>query len=161
MAAVLDMKALMRDKRAQGIAAMGLVILVSLYDLRHDVHDAGRAVAQLRTDERLRPPALHFRLRQPYFTEDPTLAVERGQRRPVAASRPCSRSDRWRCSAAGGTCRRIPPIMAAGAAKARLEPVITQHAQHILGNALGRLADKADAAGFQIGQAASRVGRWK
>jgi hypothetical protein len=65
------------------IAAMGLAILVSLFQLRHDVYGAGKNIAHLRTDQTLRPPALDVRLPQPYFTEDPTVAVERGER-PVA-----------------------------------------------------------------------------
>src|SRR5258708_31108625 len=55
--------------------------------------------------------------------------------------------------AAGGARRRI----AAPGPKARLEPVIAQNPQHILGDAGGGIADKADPAGPQIREAPDRI----
>jgi len=65
------------------IAALGLGTAVSLWNLRHDVREAATTVVHLETPERLKTPALDLRLTEPYFTEDPTIAVQRGQR-PVA-----------------------------------------------------------------------------
>src|SRR5271169_4692511 len=55
--------------------------------------------------------------------------------------------------AAGGARRFI----ASAATKARLETVIAQQPQHVFGDPGGGIADKADMASLQIGDAADRV----
>ena len=54
---------------------------------------------------------------------------------------------------AGGARRRIT----APGPKARLEPVIAQNPQHILGDAGGGITNKADPAGPQIREAPDRI----
>src|SRR5690349_18765528 len=55
--------------------------------------------------------------------------------------------------AAGGTGLRI----AAPGPESRLEAVVPQKTQHVLGDAGGGIADEADPARLQIGQAANRI----
>ena len=57
--------------------------VISMADVRHDVREAATTIAHLESPLLLRAPALSNQLAEPYFSEDPSLAVERGQR-PVA-----------------------------------------------------------------------------
>src|SRR6516165_2211245 len=54
---------------------------------------------------------------------------------------------------AGGTCPRI----ATPGTEARLEAVVAQEPQHVLGNTLSRIADKPNPVGPQIGETADRI----
>ncbi len=59
----------------------------------------------------------------------------------------------------GGTAGGARRFIAIAGPETGLETVIAQQPQHILGDAGGRIADKADASGLQIGEAADRVDR--
>jgi hypothetical protein len=65
------------------VVAMAAGTVVSLVDVRHDVREAATMIARLESPVQLRAPAISNQLAEPYFTEDASLAVERGQR-PVA-----------------------------------------------------------------------------
>lgn len=65
-------------------AVIPLATAVSLYDLRHDVRETATAALDGETVERWQTAPLSDRLGDgPYFTEDPMVAVENGDR-PVA-----------------------------------------------------------------------------
>lgn len=65
------------------VAVIPLATAVSLYDLRHDVRETAAAALDGRTVERWQTAPLSDRLGGSYFTEDPMVAVQNGDR-PVA-----------------------------------------------------------------------------
>jgi hypothetical protein len=62
------------------LAALATATGVALFDLRHDLKQAAIGVASGHTPEVLVVPALDGVLAEPFLSEDPSLAVERGQR---------------------------------------------------------------------------------
>jgi hypothetical protein len=64
-------------------AVLSLAIVTSLFELRQDVREAGSAIVRHQTPLRFRTPPGPAGLVKPYFTEDPSVAVERGAQ-PVA-----------------------------------------------------------------------------
>ena len=63
--------------------AVGLATALSLLSIRGDAREAALQLVEGDTPRRLQVPAFSGPLAEPYFTEDPTIAVQRG-RRPVA-----------------------------------------------------------------------------
>lgn len=63
--------------------AVALAIAISLVDVRGAARETAKQLAQGETPPRLRVPAYSAPLAEPVFTEDPTVAVQRGWR-PVA-----------------------------------------------------------------------------
>ena len=60
-------------------ALLAVAIVLSLSELRHDVRDAASSLVRRETPGRLHVPPLGGRLRASFFSEDPSVAVERDQ----------------------------------------------------------------------------------